>query len=159
MRARLSSRLAFVKLTSAEYLMVSRVRTRVDVRPCVYRDAKHMESGTLRTVNALLGLLSEGAPMAAVFFGEARVNPLSALYGAIVKARNGLYDRGALKIRGLQGAVVSIGNLTVGGSGKTPFLITLGELLKERGVAFDVLSRGYGRRTKGVALVDPGLAA
>jgi tetraacyldisaccharide 4'-kinase len=83
------------------------------------------------------------------------VNPLSALYGAIVKARNGLYDRGALKIRKLQGAVVSIGNLTVGGSGKTPFLITLGELLKERGVAFDVLSRGYGRRTKGVALVDP----
>jgi len=83
------------------------------------------------------------------------VNPLSALYGAIVKARNGLYDRGALKIRKLQGAVVSIGNLTVGGSGKTPFLITLGELLKERGVAFDVLSRGYGRITKRVAVVDP----
>ena len=51
--------------------------------------------------------------------------------------------------------MVSIGNLTVGGSGKTPFLIALGELLKERGVAFDVLSRGYGRATKGVALVDP----
>ena len=83
------------------------------------------------------------------------MNPLSALYGAIVKARNDLYDRGALKIRRLQGPVVSIGNLTVGGSGKTPFLITLGELLKERGVAFDVLSRGYGRATKGVALVDP----
>lgn len=83
------------------------------------------------------------------------MNPLSALYGAIVKARNGLYDRGALPIRKLQGAVVSIGNLTVGGSGKTPFLITLGGLLKEHGVAFDVLSRGYGRATKGVALVDP----
>jgi tetraacyldisaccharide 4'-kinase len=83
------------------------------------------------------------------------VSPLSALYGAIVKARNDLYDRGALKSRKLQGPVVSIGNLTVGGSGKTPFLITLGELLKERGVAFDVLSRGYGRATKGVALVHP----
>ena len=51
--------------------------------------------------------------------------------------------------------MVSIGNLAAGGSGKTPFLIALGELLKERGIAFDVLSRGYGRTTKGVALVDP----
>lgn len=83
------------------------------------------------------------------------MNPLSVLYGAIMKARNDLYDRGALKIRQLQGPVVSIGNLNVGGSGKTPFLIALGDLLKERGVAFDVLSRGYGRATKGVALVDP----
>ncbi len=83
------------------------------------------------------------------------MNPLSALYGAIVGARNDLYDRGALKRRGLHGPVVSIGNITVGGTGKTPFLIALGELLKERGVGFDVLSRGYGRVTKGVALVDP----
>jgi len=83
------------------------------------------------------------------------VNPLSSLYGAIVRARNDLYDRGALKIRRLKGPVVSIGNIAVGGSGKTPFLIVLGELLKERGVPFDVLSRGYGRATKGVALVDP----
>lgn len=83
------------------------------------------------------------------------MNPLSALYGAVVHVRNQLYDRGSLTIRRLQGQVVSIGNLTVGGSGKTPFLITLGELLKERGIPFDVLSRGYGRATKGVALVDP----
>jgi tetraacyldisaccharide 4'-kinase len=81
------------------------------------------------------------------------VNPLSALYGAIVRARNDLYDRGTLKIQRLHGPVVSIGNLTVGGSGKTPFLIVLGEMLKQRGVGFDVLSRGYGRATKGVALV------
>jgi tetraacyldisaccharide 4'-kinase len=52
--------------------------------------------------------------------------------------------------------VVSIGNLSVGGSGKTPFVILLGELLKARGVKFDVLSRGYGRKTRGVLLVDPG---
>ncbi len=83
------------------------------------------------------------------------MNPLPALYGAVVRARNDLYDRGALKIRRLQGPVVSIGNLTVGGSGKTPFLIALGELLKQHGVAFDVLSRGYRRATKGIALVDP----
>ena len=84
------------------------------------------------------------------------MNPLSALYGAVVRARNRLYDRGSLTIHRLQGPVVSIGNLTVGGSGKTPLLITLGELLKQRGIPFDVLSRGYGRATRGVALVDPG---
>jgi tetraacyldisaccharide 4'-kinase len=83
------------------------------------------------------------------------VNPLATLYGAVVGTRNGLYDRGRLRIRRLRGPVVSIGNLTVGGSGKTPFLIALGELLQQRGVAFDVLSRGYGRATRGVALVDP----
>ena len=51
--------------------------------------------------------------------------------------------------------MVSIGSISAGGAGKTPFLIMLGELLKQRGIAFDVLSRGYGRKTKGVMLVDP----
>jgi tetraacyldisaccharide 4'-kinase len=49
-----------------------------------------------------------------------------------------------------------VGNLSAGGSGKTPFVILLGELLKARGVRFDVLSRGYGRESRGVLLVDPG---
>ena len=83
------------------------------------------------------------------------MNPLASLYGAVVSARNNLYDRGTLKVRRLRGPVVSIGNIAVGGSGKTPFLIALGELLQQRGVVFDVLSRGYGRATRGVALVDP----
>jgi tetraacyldisaccharide 4'-kinase len=83
------------------------------------------------------------------------VNPLSALYGAIVKVRNRRFESGALKINRLQGPVISIGNLSVGGSGKTPFLIALGELLKQRGVQVDVLTRGYGRATTGVAIVDP----
>jgi tetraacyldisaccharide 4'-kinase len=56
----------------------------------------------------------------------------------------------------LAGPVVSIGNLSVGGSGKTPFVILLGQLLKARGLPFDVLSRGYGRQRRGVLLVDPG---
>jgi tetraacyldisaccharide 4'-kinase len=83
------------------------------------------------------------------------MNPLAALYGAAVLARNELYDRGTLTLRYLQGPVVSIGNLTVGGSGKTPFLILLGELLKEHKILFDVLSRGYRRLTTGVVPVDP----
>jgi len=76
------------------------------------------------------------------------VNPISAIYGAVVGARNLLYDRGVLPARSLRGPVISIGNLSVGGSGKTPFVILLGELLKARGVKFDVLSRGYGRKTR-----------
>jgi tetraacyldisaccharide 4'-kinase len=83
------------------------------------------------------------------------LNPLSAIYGGVIAARNALYDRGALRARRLQGVVVSVGNLSAGGSGKTPFVMLLGELLKARGIKFDVLSRGYGRKSKGVRLVDP----
>jgi tetraacyldisaccharide 4'-kinase len=83
------------------------------------------------------------------------LNPLSGIYGGVVRARNELYERGLLRSRRLQGPVVSVGNLSAGGSGKTPFVILLGELLKVRGIKFDVLSRGYGRSSKGVRLVDP----
>jgi tetraacyldisaccharide 4'-kinase len=83
------------------------------------------------------------------------LNPLSAIYGGVVSARNALYDRGVLRTRRLQGAVISVGNLSAGGSGKTPFVLLLGELLAARGIKFDVLSRGYGRESKGVQLVDP----
>jgi tetraacyldisaccharide 4'-kinase len=60
-----------------------------------------------------------------------------------------------MPVRTLGGPVVSIGNLSAGGSGKTPFVMLLGELLKARGIKFDVLSRGYGRKSRGVLLVDP----
>jgi tetraacyldisaccharide 4'-kinase len=83
-------------------------------------------------------------------------NPLSAVYGAVVGVRNALYDRRWLRSRSLEGTVISVGNISTGGSGKTPFVILLGELLKARGIRFDVLSRGYGRATRGVLLVDPG---
>lgn len=84
------------------------------------------------------------------------MNPLSTTYGAVVAARNALYDRGWLRSRRLHGPVVSVGNLSAGGSGKTPFVMLLAELLKQRGTRFDVLSRGYGRKSRGVRLVDPG---
>ncbi len=82
------------------------------------------------------------------------MNPLSSLFGLGVRARNALYDRGIARAQKLSGVVVSIGNLSVGGSGKTPFVLLLGDLLKARGLKFDILSRGYGRKTRGVALVD-----
>jgi len=84
------------------------------------------------------------------------INLLASIYGAGVRMRNAFYDRGTLPIRRLQGPVISVGNLSVGGAGKTPFILLLGELLKMRAVKFDVLSRGYGRKRRGVALVDPG---
>src|SRR6476469_10923655 len=83
------------------------------------------------------------------------MNPLSTIFGLGVRARNALYYRGLVRSQRLSGPVVSIGNLSVGGSGKTPFVLLLGDLLKARGLKFDILSRGYGRRTRGVALVDP----
>ena len=83
------------------------------------------------------------------------MNLLSSIFGAGVQLRNTLYNKGVLRSRGLTGSVVSVGNLSVGGSGKTPFVLLLGELLQARGVKFDILSRGYGRKTKGVMLVDP----
>lgn len=76
-----------------------------------------------------------------------------------MRARNALYDRGALRARRLRGPTISVGNLSVGGAGKTPFVIMLGQQLQARGIQFDVLSRGYGRSSRGVAFVDPqGLA-
>lgn len=67
------------------------------------------------------------------------------LYAAAVSAKNAAYDRGWKHPRRLKWPVVSVGNLSVGGSGKTPLVIRLADLLKDAGVAVDVLSRGYGR--------------
>ena len=73
-----------------------------------------------------------------------------------MRVRNALYDRGVVRARELSGPVISVGNLSVGGSGKTPFVMLLGEMLKNRGMPFDILSRGYGRTKRGVAKVEPG---
>ena len=80
---------------------------------------------------------------------------LDTLYGSITATRNYLYDREILKVRRLTRAVISVGNISVGGSGKTPFVIMLGELLADRNIPIDVLSRGYRRSTHGVLRVNP----
>lgn len=86
------------------------------------------------------------------------MSPLAALgplYAAAVAVKNRAYDRGWTTPKRLRWPVVSIGNLSVGGSGKTPLTIRLAELLRERGTAMDVLSRGYGRQSSAVERVDP----
>ncbi len=81
--------------------------------------------------------------------------PLVPLYAAAVDAKNLACDRGWVRADHLRWPVVSVGNLSVGGSGKTPLVIRLAELLREQGIAVDVLSRGYGRQSTTVAQVDP----
>ena len=77
------------------------------------------------------------------------------LYGSIIALRNSLFDREILRAHKLRWPVVSVGNISVGGSGKTPFVVTLGQLLAQKGVSVDVLSRGYRRVTTGVLTVRP----
>jgi tetraacyldisaccharide 4'-kinase len=69
--------------------------------------------------------------------------PVSLLYGVIVRVRVWLYAEGWLKQKRLKAAVVSVGNLTVGGTGKTPMVIWLVERLLAEGKRVAILSRGY----------------
>lgn len=85
--------------------------------------------------------------------------PLVPLYAAAAGAKNLAYERGWAHPRRLTAPVVSIGNLSVGGSGKTPLTIRLAQLLRGKGIALDVLSRGYGRRSDAVEQVDTGGSA
>ncbi len=80
--------------------------------------------------------------------------PLVPLYAAAAGAKNLAYDRGWLKPSRLAWPVVSVGNLSVGGAGKTPLVIRLAQLLTQQGVHVDVLSRGYGRKAQDVERVD-----
>lgn len=75
-------------------------------------------------------------------------SPLSWIYGAGVSLRNRHYDRNPEASARLPAAVVSVGNLTVGGSGKTPFVAALARELLARGERVAVLSRGYGRLSR-----------
>jgi len=75
------------------------------------------------------------------------------LYGLVTAARNALYDRGLLRARRVDVPVVSVGNLTAGGTGKTPFVVHLARALLRRGRRPGVLSRGFGAR---VATAVPG---
>jgi tetraacyldisaccharide 4'-kinase len=69
--------------------------------------------------------------------------PLSQVYGIYVNVRRALYVRGWLKARRLKATVISVGNLTVGGTGKTPMVLWLAEKFLARGKNVAVLSRGY----------------
>ena len=79
--------------------------------------------------------------------------PLSWLYGVVVKTRNTLFEMGVLKSRSFQIPIISVGNITVGGTGKTPHVEYMVRLLKDQ-FHVAVLSRGYKRKSKGFIKAD-----
>jgi tetraacyldisaccharide 4'-kinase len=81
--------------------------------------------------------------------------PLVPLYAAGLALREMRLKRGWEPVRRLRHPVISIGNLSTGGSGKTPLTIALARLLSARGLHVDVLSRGYGRSSVVPLCVDP----
>jgi tetraacyldisaccharide 4'-kinase len=81
------------------------------------------------------------------------LTPLTPLYAAGVTLRNLRIEKGWETVRRLRWPVVSVGNLSTGGSGKTPLTIALAKLLIGNGFHVDVLSRGYGRRSRLAARV------
>ena len=82
--------------------------------------------------------------------------PFIPIYALIIAIRNWLFDKNIFKANKVSANIISIGNITVGGSGKTPAVIYLLNLLKTEGKKVGVLSRGYGRKTKGYLLVSDG---
>jgi len=79
--------------------------------------------------------------------------PLSWIYGSVVKLRNTMFDIGILKSRTFDVPVISVGNITVGGTGKTPHVEYLVGMMKDR-FHVAVLSRGYKRKSKGFVVAD-----
>ncbi len=77
--------------------------------------------------------------------------PVSWLYGLVVSIRNQMFEMGILKSRSFKVPVISVGNITVGGSGKTPHVEYLVKLLKDQ-LKVAVLSRGYKRKSRGYVL-------
>ena len=77
-------------------------------------------------------------------------------YGAAVRARNVGYDSGLLRVHRLPCRVVCVGNLTVGGTGKTPMVLALAQAFARSGAKVCVILRGYGRRGAEAAVVSDG---
>jgi tetraacyldisaccharide 4'-kinase len=84
--------------------------------------------------------------------------PLSWLYRAVMAARRVFYEQGWLSSYRITRPVIVVGNLTVGGTGKTPFVAWLAEKLTERGLRVGILSRGYGSQSTAPRVVEPNSA-
>ena len=80
--------------------------------------------------------------------------PVSLLYGGIITLRDMLYETGMLKASTFSLPVISVGNLSIGGAGKSPHIEYLVRLLQEN-IYVGILSRGYKRETNGFRLVSP----
>jgi tetraacyldisaccharide 4'-kinase len=83
------------------------------------------------------------------------VRLLSALYSLGIRVRNSLYDLGIFRSHHTPPVVISVGNIEVGGTGKTPFTLAMARRLKEQGHHVAILTRGYKGRMAGTLLVHP----
>jgi tetraacyldisaccharide 4'-kinase len=83
--------------------------------------------------------------------------PLSWLYGFGMSARNMLFESGLLRVRPAGVPVIAVGNMTAGGTGKTPLVEWLIAELQAQGVRPAMVSRGYGRASRGVVAVSDGV--
>ncbi|PYS50494.1 MAG: tetraacyldisaccharide 4'-kinase [Acidobacteria bacterium] len=79
--------------------------------------------------------------------------PLGALYGAVTGARRALYKTGALKVNKINAPVISIGNITTGGTGKTPLVEWVARIVAREGRRVSILTRGYARKNEGLLVV------
>jgi len=83
------------------------------------------------------------------------LEPLAWLYRGVMGVRRALYSSGVLATQRVERPVIVVGNLTVGGTGKTPLVAWLAERLQERQLSVGILSRGYGRSGGSPRLVEP----
>ncbi len=83
------------------------------------------------------------------------LTPLATGFGGAVKLREQAYSGGWMRARRLKRPVISVGNLTVGGTGKTPIVVLVAELLIKNGLRPSILTRGYGRRSHALMTIEP----
>ncbi|NWG04235.1 MAG: tetraacyldisaccharide 4'-kinase [Syntrophaceae bacterium] len=81
---------------------------------------------------------------------------LSLPYGGVVRTRSFFYSIGLFKTKRLPCPVISVGNITVGGTGKTPFVMALAKGMMKKGIPVAILSRGYKRRKTSPSIVSDG---
>lgn len=82
--------------------------------------------------------------------------PLFLVYQIIIFFRNYLYDKKILNSTKLPCKIISIGNITIGGTGKTPTVMAIAKFLQQHNKEIAILSRGYGRKSRGTRLVTDG---
>lgn len=87
---------------------------------------------------------------------RAALVPVAVAYGAVTALRNRLYDTGWLPAQRVPAQVLSVGNIAVGGTGKTPTALWLAERLAARGRCVGIVARGYRKQRRGVVVVGDG---
>jgi tetraacyldisaccharide 4'-kinase len=101
-------------------------------------------------------LVSGGKAGFAATFLRLLLGIAACAYAVIIRIRNFLYSGGWLKAHSVSAAVISIGNITVGGTGKTPMVIWLCNFLQAKGISCAILTRGY-KATKGKQSDEPAI--